>query len=490
MSFSDFLKCRKGLLIAPAGHGKTHAIASCIGMCDDSSVHLILTHTHAGIGSLRNKLNSLGISKQKYVIETICGFAQKITSAYTQFGNIPKQAEPEYFKYVVNRATNLISKKSVQLVLIKSYQSVFVDEYQDCSIEQDNLIRKLSDLMPIHIFGDEMQGIFDFSDTKVDFNRELSDYRRYTFLNEPWRWLCNGNCKELGQKILRCRENLLTNRTTYNLVHDETAHFYVYQHNSDRTGKYYTAIRKLTQKITDDSVLIILPTYYDAQNRLRGGIDDRAKFRKQSGLEYTFSLIEAIDDKSFYSVSKEIDTFVTSVKRIQKKEKRLFELLVKCSFNKTDLKEWIDPQSSKLKNKRGANKTYSIEFKQICEKLFEKNTLMSFISIIDFFTKVIKYRPKRPELLYSLNKCITNAIKGNDSVYNCMIEHKNNVRHIGRKIKGRCIGTTLLTKGLEFDTVIIIDAHLFKDKKNFYVAISRACKNLIILTESTTISLK
>lgn len=29
------------------------------------------------------------------------------------------------------------------------------------------------------------------------------------------------------------------------------------------------------------------------------------------------------------------------------------------------------------------------------------------------------------------------------------------------------MGTTLLTKGLEFDTVIIVDAHLFSDKKIF-----------------------
>lgn len=71
-----------------------------------------------------------------------------------------------------------------------------------------------------------------------------------------------------------------------------------------------------------------------------------------------------------------------------------------------------------------------------------------------------------------------------------MVEHKNNIRHAGRKIKGRCIGTTLLTKGLEFDNVIIVDAHLFTDKKNFYVAISRACKSLIILTEDINLTLK
>lgn len=68
-----------------------------------------------------------------------------------------------------------------------------------------------------------------------------------------------------------------------------------------------------------------------------------------------------------------------------------------------------------------------------------------------------------------------------------MKEMRNVVRRGGRKIRGRCIGTTLLTKGLEFDTVIILDAHRFEDSKNFYVAISRACKNLVILSKEQTL---
>ena len=64
---------------------------------------------------------------------------------------------------------------------------------------------------------------------------------------------------------------------------------------------------------------------------------------------------------------------------------------------------------------------------------------------------------------------------------------KSRIRHQGRKIQGRIIGTTLLTKGLEFDTVLVWNAHKFEDAKNFYVAISRACKKLILLTNNNTI---
>ncbi|MFV1977526.1 MAG: hypothetical protein ACC651_17435 [Candidatus Scalindua sp.] len=44
---------------------------------------------------------------------------------------------------------------------------------------------------------------------------------------------------------------------------------------------------------------------------------------------------------------------------------------------------------------------------------------------------------------------------------------------MGRKIKGKCIGTTLLTKGLEFDTVAILNARKFDCPKNLYVALTR-----------------
>lgn len=58
MTLTNFLAAKKGLLIAPAGHGKTHTIGNCVKMCPDNTVQLILTHTHAGINSLRSNFKS------------------------------------------------------------------------------------------------------------------------------------------------------------------------------------------------------------------------------------------------------------------------------------------------------------------------------------------------------------------------------------------------------------------------------------------------
>ena len=55
----------------------------------------------------------------------------------------------------------------------------------------------------------------------------------------------------------------------------------------------------------------------------------------------------------------------------------------------------------------------------------------------------------------------------------------------GRKLYGKIIGTTLLTKGLEADTVILVKpSELFKDKdglKHLYVALTRAVKEIVLI---------
>ena len=74
------------------------------------------------------------------------------------------------------------------------------------------------------------------------------------------------------------------------------------------------------------------------------------------------------------------------------------------------------------------------------------------------------------------------------SIYDSMITYRNRIRVIGRKVIGKCIGTTLLTKGLEFDCVVVLKANHFKCKKNFYVAISRACKKLVLCYDNNNIT--
>lgn len=75
-----------------------------------------------------------------------------------------------------------------------------------------------------------------------------------------------------------------------------------------------------------------------------------------------------------------------------------------------------------------------------------------------------------------------------NTVYESMKKNRDILRRVGRNIKGRCIGTTLLTKGLEFDVVIILNAHLFTSPKHLYVALTRASKKLIVISQNSTLN--
>ena len=79
MTLTDFITEPKSLLIAPAGHGKTYAIASCIKLCPIGEKQLVLTHTHAGISSIKKKLQKLKVEDNKYEeIIARCSFEQLV----------------------------------------------------------------------------------------------------------------------------------------------------------------------------------------------------------------------------------------------------------------------------------------------------------------------------------------------------------------------------------------------------------------------------
>ena len=123
--------------------------------------------------------------------------------------------------------------------------------------------------------------------------------------------------------------------------------------------------------------------------------------------------------------------------------------------------------------------------------IFEsEKTFSSLKDVIKFIAKLPKIKCYHRNFYNTILGCFDIAQTNNISMFETMKLIKNRARHQGRKIEGKCFGTTLLTKGLEFDTVIVYDASKFEDGKNFYVAISRACRKLVIITESLSLNFK
>lgn len=468
MNYIDFISKDKSLLIAPAGFGKTHALAECLTFTPENKRQLILTHTHAGIASIKEKVKKLNISTSKYHIETITGFAQKYTLAFYCGNDIPLQEDStKYYPFIIEKATELFELETIKKTILYSYQGLFVDEYQDCTDIQHQMITALSEIMPTHILGDPMQGIFDFNGILIDFDKDLKDYEEVEPLDTPWRWN-NANRNDLGEELRDIRIRL-QNGSTINLNNYNSIETIICNEND--WYKPRTQYRNmLTGLLSEDSLLLIHP--------ITSSIEPRLKILRSFNNRLT--LLESIDAKDSYSLSQVIDNWGN------KSTVLLVRELSYTLFNKTGIDLWFN--NSGFKRKTDSDSKKIIEDLQILIDDLQLEMMYSKLAII---IKKVMHMPEikcyRKDLVFALCKALTIAEIDNKSVYEAMVIHKNTIRRVGRKIYGKCIGTTLLTKGLEFDTVAVLNAHKFDNYKHFYVAITRACKRLIIFSQSDEI---
>lgn len=468
-----FITGFKTKVIAPAGHGKTHFIADCVKYAyeHNKGKQLILTHTHAGVASIKSKLLKQGVQPSAYNVETICGYAQKYVLGF--MGNqVPEQKTPGFYDIIIEKATELFSKRPIIEIIKKTYTGIFIDEYQDCTLKQHNMLMSLKDTIPIHVLGDPLQGIFDFrEETLVNFDRDLVDFSDVAgTLETPWRWETNGNNPKLGESIKELRRYIETNAVIDLSINKPGISFIQSSGDIYRDALYRSRLLRLAN--AHDNILIID----------NGQIKQRQKLRNSLGLQQ-FQLIEAIDDRDFYTISSKLDELCTSESQFL-----LFkEICETFLFNKTDIDKWFNLTGLKSKRNPSDIEKYNL-LKPHIEKL-QNNCIdkHSLHCVIKFMKDELKLKYQRPELVMAVIKALKDAAIHNVSICDSMDAYKNKIRQAGRNLHNKCIGSTLLTKGLEFDSVIVLDAHVM-DRKNFYVAISRACKTLTIFSGSCTLN--
>jgi hypothetical protein len=486
-NLSEFLNDPKGVLIAPAGLGKTYSIAQMISLVEAEKPQLILTHTHAGIASLKKKFREQGTPSKKYTIETICGFLQRYVLTLCKRTEVPNQEDKNFFQQIVKIAEHLFSKPAVMRVVTQSYSHLYVDEYQDCTLDQHKIIMLMSEELPTHLLGDPLQGIFDFAQPIVDFEKDLLSFKHYDFLQIPWRWK-NAGKETLGELILDMRQSLLNNRSA-NLVTNKEAGYFIHNVQIQQRQEFFLQmlgpfLNVLSQR--SNSILVIFPSYIDCKGIPRGTVSDRCSAKPQIDVLNEFTLIEAIDDTSYYKCAKSLDYLLENLPRARKPYKRLSDILDDLSFKNSDITDWISDKRVKVKR----DNTKKVKAEALSNVVSSIIKCPSYRTLIELFTMIksdLRWKAKRADIFSSVFRCLKMANENATSVLEEMKKHKNRIRQVGRRIEGHCIGTTLLTKGLEFDTVVLIEADKMKSSKDFYVAISRACKEVHIFTTSSTL---
>ncbi|MGB7200663.1 MAG: UvrD-helicase domain-containing protein [Pyrinomonadaceae bacterium] len=475
MNEQRFLAADKALLIAPAGFGKTHFISQAVSTLN--SKQLILTHTHAGVASIKQKLSENGVSKDLYQVETISSFAQRFTLAYYTGDDTPDQLAKNYFPFVIEKATELFSRGLIAKVVTNTYAGLFVDEYQDCTESQHNFINKLSNLIPTRLLGDHLQGIFDFTEeplVNLQCPEQMAGFidTVETLDQTPWRW-SNAGRDDLGSVMISIREKLEAKQPID--LTDFPAIESVICDENDLLNWQSSYGKRIKALWNEKNLLVIHPR------------SDSPNFRLAVTRAYlnAFHLIEAIDDSDFYDLARQLDTarhenFIEVVQNVMRR-----------IANKSELSNWIrdgravKKRVEKLKDwERGRYETLFSERAHF-EESPSINSLRRFIVAVRNLPNIKCYRG---EIFGSLIHSMTDASDEGISIEEAMVNNRNKIRRVGRKISGRCIGTTLLTKGLEFDTVAILNAQTFNCPKHFYVAISRASRRLIVFSNSSVLN--
>jgi len=274
---------------------------------------------------------------------------------------------------------------------------------------------------------------------KVDFDEDLNNFEKFPDLDEPWRWKTDN--PSLGECLKQIRTLLEEKREIdLDLFNSHIETLVISENDKYIPGTDYNT--KIWNLIQDDNVLIIHP---ESSNK-----NARKKF--------------------FYKFSKEFDKM-----NLSNFYNILYEIIPKLFNGETSRNNWFNKNGVKRKISE-SDRNIIRPFIGYIEKIKQKFSFSLISDILKKIEKLPSIKCYRRELFWNLCKALEKAEYKSISVYEAMKEIRNIKRRIGRKINGRCIGTTLLTKGLEFDTVAVLDAHKFKCPKNFYVAITRARK--------------
>ncbi len=94
-----------------------------------------------------------------------------------------------------------------------SHRLVLVDEYQDCLIDQHNLVLALREAVPTAVFGDPLQGLFNFGHNRpVSWTTDvLTAFPHVGVASYPWRWHVDN--PELGEWLVSIRQQLLAGQS-------------------------------------------------------------------------------------------------------------------------------------------------------------------------------------------------------------------------------------------------------------------------------------
>lgn len=437
-------------VVAPAGHGKTEIIANVAAIGRRA---LILTHTHAGVHAIRSRLKRLGIPHAQVAVDTIAGWCMRYAHAFPGVAQPPDGMPQtgEQWNQLYRGAAWALRVQAIREVIGSSYDRILIDEYQDCHSLQHELAVGLSSIVPTLIFGDPMQGIFEFAGATLSWDGEIHPgFPLAGTLETPYRWA--GKNPELGQWIAETREKLM------------------------RGELIDLADPRVTYRESDDA--------FD-MSALFGGIEGKEGsfaaihcnkticYRLAKAANGGYQAIEEVAANRLRVFASDWDRAADGRARLQ-----AFLALSEDCFHKKKPADGEAPDSDDIVVQQA--------MRDLVLNLGDGNGAEAVTQLFSLARKRPQWKLYRNELWRDAERAANEVTAGRaETMEAATFSVRQRASNSGRKMPKRTVSTPLLLKGLEFDHVVIPDATHFGNERQaqaklFYVAISRATRTLTI----------
>lgn len=459
---------RLGSIVAAAGCGKTEQIANATHL--SGGRRLILTHTHAGVDVLRQRLKKLNVPRSKFRLDTIAGWCLRYAASFparSGLGSLVPRTDGEW-NAVYQAATKLISSGAVNSVLSTSYCGVFVDEYQDCSPLQHDVVTELSGVLPVCVFGDPLQAIFDFKGQEpVDWQKQVYPaFAKAGELSKPWRWLKaeKGNAP-LAAWLQKMRTALEAGTDIDLAGCPDCVKWEILPTDPRfRTNKIVEVCKRARGQAGDNALVVIA----DAAS-----IGARAYIAKQLA-KAGFSKIEPINCTTLYSAAKKFEK-----EKDFKQLKATMDFIGDCMTGTGET-----PFLNAVEARRKGSRKGTAQFGPLVDlgvALVDNPTPANRLALLDGFHGRDNSYCFRREMFYAMRAALLICIsRPSCTLADAIWEVQSRARHAGRTVAKRSVGSTLLVKGLEFDHAVVIHTPGMT-RKDWYVALTRASVTLTLL---------
>lgn len=461
----DLLSIVRGLVVAPAGCGKTQLIADALVRHAERKPILILTHTNAGVVALRSRLEKAGVKPAAYRLSTIDGWAIRLISTFPQRAGhntaIVSGARPNY-PAIREAAAGLLKNQHINDAVTASYARLLVDEYQDCSIRQHSIVYYASYILPVCVMGDDMQAIFGFGDDPLaDWHQHVcGHFAAAGTLATPWRWI-NAGAGALGQWLLEARSKLLSGSPLDLRTLPAHVQWVPLDGSSDDHPKLLTACRTAPPE-GSGSVLIIGDSTNPGSQR---------RFASQTPGAIT---VEAVDLRDLVNFAAGLDLSTNDA--LQKIASFAEEMMT--NIGAADLMRRIATIT------RGDERREASAVERAAIAFLGDRTHKSVAALLVEMNKEAGVRAYRPAVLQAFLRALDMCHgPGGKSFHEAAVHMREQNRMLGRPLPRRAVGSTLLLKGLEADVVVILNAHDL-NARNLYVAMTRGSKRIVVCSRS------